>query len=83
MATTLTSDDIRQVLGDADDAVVAAILDMGATKEELAEAVAWSINDEPLVNTGKPLPSGRVSTLADLLASVEEEKTLAGRGDEP
>jgi hypothetical protein len=79
----LTCEDIRKVLGDVDDTFVAAVIGMGATAEELAEAQAWLISDEPLVNTGKPMPSGRISKLAELLATVEEEKSLAGRGDEP
>jgi hypothetical protein len=48
---------------------------MGATAEELAEARAWTTNDEPLVNSGKPLAVGRVGRLVDLLANLDEEAT--------
>lgn len=76
----LGRNEILRALGDADDATVVAIIAMGATAEELGEARAWIANDEPLLNTGKPLPSGRVSALAELLAKIEEEKT---RSDDP
>ena len=45
----------------------------GATAEEMAEAQAWITNDEPLVNTGKPLPKGRVGALAEILMTLEDE----------
>jgi hypothetical protein len=37
----------------------------------LAEAQAWIVNDEPLMNAGKPLASGRVRELIDILAEFE------------
>jgi hypothetical protein len=39
--------------------------------DELAEAQAWIVNDEPLLNAGKPLASGRVRELVDILAELE------------
>jgi hypothetical protein len=71
----LTREQIIKALGDGDDAIVAELMDIGATAEELAEAQAWVANDEPLVNTGRPLPSGRVSRLAEVLSTIEEEKS--------
>ncbi|WP_072392531.1 hypothetical protein [Hyphomicrobium sp. CS1GBMeth3] len=78
----LTRDQILKALGDADDATVAEIVGMGVTAEELGEAQAWIANDEPLFNTGKALPAGRVSRLTELLAKVDEDKALAAGTDE-
>jgi len=55
----------------ADDVTIAQIIGTGATVDELAEAQAWIVNDEPLMNAGKPLASGRVRELVDILAELE------------
>jgi hypothetical protein len=39
--------------------------------EELAEAQAWIANDEPLMNAGRPLATGRVRAIVDILAEFE------------
>jgi len=75
----LTRKDIATLFGDLDDVVVADIIATGATAEELAEAHAWLVNDEPLLNAGRPLPSGRAACLVDVLAAVSEEE----EADEP
>jgi hypothetical protein len=49
---------------------IAEIIATGATAEELAEAQAWIVNDDPLLNAGKPLPGGRVRELIDILAEL-------------
>lgn len=69
----LTQEQIRRALGQVDDAALARIMATGATAEELAEAQAWVANDEPLLNTGKALPKGRVGMLAEILMTLEEE----------
>lgn len=69
----LTRDDIVGVLKPAEDTVVAQILAMAATKEEFAEAYAWTQNDEALMNTGRKLPSGRVGQIAALLQAVQDD----------
>jgi hypothetical protein len=53
---------------------IAEIIGTGATAEELAEAQAWTVNDDPLLNAGKPLPSGRVRELIDILAELEADE---------
>lgn len=78
----LTREEILRALGDADDTTIAALVGLGVTSEELREAQAWLTNDEPLVSTGRSLPSGRVGELADLLARLEEEKPGPGPGEE-
>ena len=79
----LTRDDITRTFGPLDDVTIAEIIGTGATADELAEAQAWAVNDEPLMNAGKPLPGGRVRELIDILAELEasedsDDKEAAG-----
>ena len=67
----VTRDDIIKVVARADDMVIAEIIGTGATVDELAEAQAWIANDEPLLNAGRPLATGRVRQLIDILAELE------------
>ena len=67
----VTRDDITRAVGQVDDMVIAEIIGTGATVEELAEAKAWIANDEPLLNAGRPLATGRVRQLVDILAELE------------
>lgn len=69
--THLTREDVAKAIGEVDDVTVANIIATGATADELAEAQAWTVNDDPLLNAGKPLPSGRVRELVDILADLE------------
>jgi hypothetical protein len=66
--------EIVRALGEVDDAIVAQIVASDATVAELTEAQAWVLNDEPLLNRGKPLPAGRVGELAKILSKLEEER---------
>ncbi|TCA08322.1 hypothetical protein [Rhizobium leguminosarum] len=70
---TMTSKDVIAVLGPADETLVAEVIATGATQAELAEAFEWASNDEALMGEGRPLPTGRVAALVDLLSSDEEE----------
>jgi hypothetical protein len=72
--TPLTRDDVIAVLGRVDDLTMAEIMATGATPQELAEAQAWIANDEPLMNAGKPLATGRVGRLVEILASMQEQE---------
>jgi len=69
----MTSDDVITILGPVDETLVADVIATGATQAELSEAFAWVNNDEALIGEGRPLPSGRVATLVDLLVSDEDE----------
>ena len=69
----LTRDDVITALGQVDDIIVAEILGTGATAEELAEAQAWLSNNEPLMNSGRPLATGRVSRLIEILEDIDDE----------
>jgi hypothetical protein len=70
----VTREDVTKAVGRADDVTIAEIIGTGATVDELAEAQAWIVNDEPLMNAGKPLPSGRVGELVDILAELESDE---------
>ena len=70
----VTRDDIAKVVGRADDVTIAKIIGTGATIDELAEAQAWIANDEPLLNAGRPLATGRVRELVDILAEFDPDE---------
>jgi hypothetical protein len=72
--TRLTRNEIIRAVGAADDVTIAQIIGTGTTAEELAEAQAWIANDEPLMNAGKPLPSGRVGELIEILSELEPDE---------
>ena len=71
--TALTRDKVVAIIGSAEDSVIAQVLAMGASREELAEAHARVSSDEALMNTGRPLPSGRIGRLIEILQAVEDE----------
>lgn len=76
----LTRDDVVRILGSLDDRTIAEVMGTGATPEELEEAHAWIVNDESMMSIGRPLATGRIAQLIDILERVEEE--LSG-ADEP
>jgi hypothetical protein len=76
----VTRDDIARAVGPVDDVSIAEIIGTGATVDELTEAQAWIVNDEPLVNAGKPLPSGRVGALIQILTELEPNEDNADEG---
>jgi uncharacterized membrane protein YkvA (DUF1232 family) len=78
--TSLTRKDVFAMLGLLDDAVVAEIIATGASVEELAQAAAWLTNDEALINSGKPLPGGRVADITEIVAAQEQEEEELARG---
>jgi hypothetical protein len=70
----LTRKDVIETIGDVDDVTVADIIATGATVQELSEAQSWVVNDEALLNTGRPLPTGRVGQLIEIIAAKEQEE---------
>jgi hypothetical protein len=70
----VTREEVTKALGPVDDVTIAEIIGTGATTTELAEAQAWVVNDEPLMNAGKPLPSGRVGELIEILTELEPDE---------
>jgi len=69
----ITKDDAAKAIGRVDDVTIAEIIATGATVDELAEAQAWIANDEPLLNAGRPLATGRVRELIEILAELESD----------
>jgi hypothetical protein len=67
----VTKEDVRDAFKGLDDVTVSEIIATGATVSELAEAQAWLVNDEPLLNAGRPLATGRVRELIDILAEFD------------
>jgi hypothetical protein len=76
----ITRDDVIKAIGSADDVTIAQMIATGATVDELAEAQAWLANDEPMINSGRPLATGRVRELVDILAELEPDDDEDGRG---
>ncbi len=76
----ITRNDVIRAIGAVDDVTVAQIIATDATVHELAEAQAWLANDEPLLNSGRPLATGRVRELVDILAELDPEDDDDGRG---
>ncbi len=70
---TMTARDITAIIGPADEQLLSEIMLTGATAGELAQAWAWVNSDDALVNEGRPLPTGKVAELIDLLEDMDED----------
>jgi hypothetical protein len=75
----LTQEDVIKAIGRVDDVTIAQIIGINATVDELAEALAWMANDEPMMNSGRPLATGRARELVDILAELEPDDDEDGR----
>ncbi|KAB0264440.1 hypothetical protein [Microvirga brassicacearum] len=73
MAAKLTYDEVKVLIGPANDKVISEILDTAATQAELVEARAWIENDEVMLNEGRAIPSGRIARLVELLKAGDED----------
>ena len=76
----ITRDDLIKATGAVDDVTIAHMIATGATVDELAEALAWLANDEPMMNSGRPLATGRVRELVDILVELEPDEDDDVRG---
>jgi hypothetical protein len=76
----ITRDDLIKATGAVDDVTIAHMIATGATVDELAEALAWLANDGPMMNSGRPLATGRVRELVDILVELEPDEDDDGRG---
>jgi hypothetical protein len=76
----LTQEDVIKAIGRVDDVTIAQIIGINATVDELAEALAWMANDEPMMNSGRRLATGRARELVDILAELEPDDDEDGRG---
>jgi len=79
MNDKLTRDEVRALIGRSDDWMLTEILNMGASQADLAEARAWLENDEAMLNEGRPIPSGRVARLVEMLQTHDEDLPEAPR----
>ena len=79
----VTRDDVTKAVSGADDVTIAQIIGTGATVDELAEAQAWLANDEPMLNAGRPLATGRVRELVDILSELDPSEDEDERGGIP
>jgi hypothetical protein len=74
MPDKLTRTEVIALIGRSDDGVLTDILNMGASRSELAEARAWLENDEAMLNAGRPIPSGRIARLVEILQVCDDER---------
>ncbi len=74
MPDKLTRAEVIALIGRSDDGALTDILNMGASRAELAEAWAWLENDEAMLNAGRPIPSGRVARLVEILQIFDDER---------
>jgi len=72
MEKTITAEEIREIVGTLEDAVVTAIIATGATVKDVSEAYAWLTADDPLAREFQHACQGRVAVVCDLLASEME-----------
>ena len=79
----ITREDVTRAVSGADDVTIAQIIGTGATADELAEAQAWLANDEPMLNAGRPLATGRVRELVDILSEPDPSEEEDDRGTSP
>lgn len=71
---SLTREQITSVLGPIDDMLAAEVLATGASLEELEAAFAWINADEALVNDLRPMPTGKVAQLIEILSAPDDEQ---------
>ena len=69
---SLTPQDVKDIVGDLDDAKIAAILATGANAEELEEAVAWASGESDVMGDLERPLTGKVAQLYDILMTGEE-----------
>jgi hypothetical protein len=74
MLDNLTPEVVIALIGRSEDGVLTDILNIGASRSELAEARAWIENDEAMLNAGRPIPSGRVARLVEILQASDDER---------
>ena len=79
----ITREDVTKAVSGADDVTIAQIIGTGATVDELAEAQAWLANDEPMLNAGRPLATGRVRELVDILSELDPSEDEDDRSGSP
>jgi len=67
------ADDIRQTLGQLEDAVIVEILGASPTLRDLADAALWHRGDGDLIAREQRAMSARAEVIIDILAREDEE----------
>jgi len=68
-----TASEIRAIVGALDDSLIAAILALGATREEILEAQAWFTSDDYLHRELHHSLRGRAALVFDILEAALPE----------
>ncbi|MGD9536705.1 MAG: hypothetical protein AB7P52_13755 [Alphaproteobacteria bacterium] len=76
----LTREQVVAIVGEFSDARIAAILNTGATVEELEEAAALAAGESDVVGREGYKPSRVVATLYDIISPAMEEEPERDRG---
>ncbi|MBU6407148.1 MAG: hypothetical protein KGS44_08445 [Alphaproteobacteria bacterium] len=67
------ADDVRQTLGQLEDALIVEILDASPTLRDLADAALWHRGDGDLIAREHRAMSARAEVIIDILAREAEE----------
>jgi len=70
-AMPLTRSDIEDIFGPVDDHLAVQLAATGATAAEMVEALAWHNSDDPVLNEGRELPTGRVAAVLAILDQAD------------
>lgn len=70
----LTHDAIAAMVGDLDDAGIAAILAIAPTAEDLVEALAWVEGEDDVMGEMERPLTGKVAQIYDILMADEDEE---------
>lgn len=62
-----TASEVRHIVGDVDDSVVASIVALGATRAEVIEAQTWLTSDDYLHRALHHTLQGRTAQVFDIL----------------
>ena len=70
---SISDKDITAILGPVDEALCAEIISVNPSAGELAEAWAWTNNDDALVDEGRALPTGKIAALIEILETASPD----------
>ena len=73
----LTSELIREALGDIDDAMTAAIIDTEATLQDFEEAAAWATGESDVMGESGHDLEGAAADIYDILTAYDDEEDVA------